>query len=47
MRRPIVTMALTLAVVTTMLPYLIVPAMRAADLQPAKNEPNQIGRAHV
>ena len=47
MRRPIVTMALTLAVVTTMLPYLIVPAMRAADLQPAKNEPNLEKRSRL
>ena len=47
MRRPIVTMALTLAVVTTMLPYLIVPAMPAADLQPAKNEPNLEKRSRL
>ena len=47
MRRPIVTMALTLAVVTTMLPYLIVPAMSAADLQPAKNEPNLEKRSRL
>ena len=47
MRRPIVTMALTLAVVTTMLPYLIVPATPAADLQPAKNEPNLEKRSRL